>query len=100
MDGQVDEQPDHLCIAQKPDPETYSGPDHYRKNQCVGLNSESVSQDRPGYQRDENGYRIPDRYVWKEVPILAHEEVSAIGASFGCVEVTLEELSSFTNRTT
>jgi len=99
MHPQIEGEPEHLRIPDKPDSEKKRSRDDYEKRDRRRLHTENESQERPRSESDKDREAITDGNMRQKVSGFPHKEVTAIRAACRAIEITAEQLTLFANRT-
>lgn len=98
MNCEIHDEPEHLGVADEPNPEDQGNNDHRGQNHGVRFDPEDVTEHRPDGQRDENGGAVSNGDMRKKISTLTGKKVAACGTTFGRVEKTLEYFCTLTYR--
>ena len=100
MQCEIEGQPERFRIAHEPHTKQERDSDHDAKRQCRVSNSKDVIKERPGSKRSQHRETIANGDMRQKVTAFPHEEVTAAWTTSGTVEISIEQFSFSTNRTT
>jgi hypothetical protein len=96
MDREIQSQPQHFGVSQKPDTESDPDDDHRGEDDGIGFNAEYVLQEWPHSERYKDRDAISDRDVRKEIATLTHEVITTAGTLHRCIQIALKDPDAFT----